>query len=80
VRSCPGDPTARLAEQVAPGRLAAALEGSALVEFVQLDEMLDAVTVVDGRIRWRTLGPLLPRAELEHAVTEFAEPQAEVGR
>lgn len=56
-RTRPGDPTIRPAEQIPPGRLASELGQSALVVFVQLDEVLYAVTAVEGRIRWRTLCP-----------------------
>jgi tetratricopeptide (TPR) repeat protein len=43
---------------VPPSRLAAALGESALVEFIQLDDCLTAVTVVGGRIRLWRLRPL----------------------
>jgi hypothetical protein len=43
---------------VPPSRLAAALGESALVEFIQLDGRLTAVTVVAGRIRLWRLRPL----------------------
>ena len=45
-------------EPVPPSRLAAALGESALVEFIQLDDRLIAVTVVAGRIRLWRLPPL----------------------
>jgi tetratricopeptide (TPR) repeat protein len=38
--------------------LSAALDSTALVEFIHLDGQLDAVTVVDGRVRLRRLQPL----------------------
>jgi tetratricopeptide (TPR) repeat protein len=46
------------AAPVPPSRLAAALGESALVEFIQLDGRLTAVTVVAGRIRLWRLRPL----------------------
>jgi tetratricopeptide (TPR) repeat protein len=44
--------------------LTAALDGAGLVEFIQLDGVLHAVTVVDGRARLRQLGALDPVRDL----------------
>jgi len=44
--------------------LSGALGELALAEFVQLDDVLHAVTVVEGRVRLRRLGPLAPVREL----------------
>ena len=40
--------------------LAEALRGAAVVEYVALDERLRVITVVDGHVRMRDLGPLAP--------------------
>ena len=44
--------------------LASALGAAALVEYVELDGQLGALTVVDGRGRWSPLGPVPPLREL----------------
>jgi hypothetical protein len=62
-RRRPGDPLAQAPELPALGELSAALAATALVEFVQLDDALHAVTLVDGRARLRRLGPLAPVRE-----------------
>jgi Flp pilus assembly protein TadD len=53
-----GDAVTRLARPVRLDVLAAALRGLALVEFVQLDGDLHAVSIVDGRLRLHHLGSL----------------------
>jgi tetratricopeptide (TPR) repeat protein len=52
-----GDSPAAPAPPVAAADLAAALGGAALVEYVHLDGVLHAVTLVDGRVRAHRLGP-----------------------
>lgn len=52
-RRYPGDPTRRPAAPVRPGELD--LGESALVEFVQLERTLYALSLVDGRLRLHTL-------------------------
>jgi hypothetical protein len=44
--------------------LASALGGAALVEYVELDGQLGALTIVDGRARWSPMGPVSPVQEL----------------
>ena len=44
--------------------LAEALRGAAVVEYVALDERLRVITVVDGHVRMRELGPLAPVLDL----------------
>ena len=44
--------------------LAEALRGAAVVEYVALDERLRVITVVDGHVRMRDLGPLAPVLDL----------------
>ena len=44
--------------------LGAALGGSALVEYVELDGVLGALTVVEGRAAWHRIGPVEPVREL----------------
>ncbi|MEV0830278.1 CHAT domain-containing protein [Nonomuraea rubra] len=51
---------AALAAPVPPRELGRALGERALVEFVHVDEVMYAITVVDGRVRLRELGPLGP--------------------
>ena len=46
--------------------LAESLGDAALIEFVEVDEMLHAVTVVEGRPRLHALGPMAPLRELSH--------------
>jgi len=46
---------ARSAGPLRAGRLATALDGAALIEYVQLDDAFHAVTVVNGRTRWHAL-------------------------
>jgi tetratricopeptide (TPR) repeat protein len=53
----PGESHERLTGPVSPARLGAALGDRALVEFVQLDETLFALSLVDGKLRLHTLGP-----------------------
>jgi len=59
--------------------VAAELGTAALVEYVELDDMLHAVTVVDGRVRLHTLGPLAGvRHGLKHlpfALHRLADPR-----
>jgi tetratricopeptide (TPR) repeat protein len=55
-----GDSAAQPVGPVPLRRLSEALGGTALAEFVQLDGVLHAVTVVDGHARLRPLGPLAP--------------------
>ncbi|MDX3187344.1 CHAT domain-containing protein [Streptomyces sp. MN03-5084-2B] len=45
------------------GRLGAALGERALVEFLQVDDVLHALTIVDGRLRLHALGPAAPVAD-----------------
>jgi tetratricopeptide (TPR) repeat protein len=52
-----GDAAAGAGTPVKPAPLARALAGRALVEFVELDGTLWALTAVDGRIRLHRLGP-----------------------
>jgi tetratricopeptide (TPR) repeat protein len=59
-RQVPGDPTTVTTAVVAPSRLAGALGPAALLEYVQLDELLHVVTVIDGRVRVRSLGSIAP--------------------
>jgi CHAT domain-containing protein/tetratricopeptide (TPR) repeat protein len=56
-RQQPGDGAWRI-DQLPVERLAAALAGAALLEFVQLDDTLQVVTVIDGQVRLRRLEPL----------------------
>ncbi|GAA2214044.1 CHAT domain-containing protein [Nonomuraea monospora] len=49
-----------LAAPVPPRELGRALGERALVEFVHVDEVMYAITVVDGRVRLWELGPLAP--------------------
>jgi hypothetical protein len=44
--------------------LAEALGGAAVVEYVALDDQLRVITVVDGHVRMRDLGPLAPVLDL----------------
>jgi len=57
-RRQPGGSTGNTVGQVSVADLSAALGDAALVEFVQLEEMLHAVTVADGRARLIHLGPM----------------------
>ncbi|MDT4987405.1 MAG: hypothetical protein QOI74_1499 [Micromonosporaceae bacterium] len=57
-RRQPGEPAARPAAPVRPAVLAAALAGRALVEYVQLDGVLYALTLCDGRSRLRQLATM----------------------
>jgi tetratricopeptide (TPR) repeat protein len=66
-RGSAGDPV----PAVSVTSLAAALDGAALIEFMQVDGVLYAVAVVDGRTRLRTIGALDPvRNLVDH--TAFA--------
>jgi hypothetical protein len=49
---------------VSPAELAVALGGAALVEFVELDGMLRAVSVVGGQVRLRPIGPSAEAGDL----------------
>jgi tetratricopeptide (TPR) repeat protein len=53
-----GQRNGRLPGPVAPSRLSTALGEAALVEFMQLDGVLHALSLVDGRLRLRQLGPV----------------------
>jgi hypothetical protein len=53
-----GKRNGRLPGPVTPSRLSAALGEAALVEFVQLDGLLHALSLVEGRLRLRHLGPV----------------------
>jgi hypothetical protein len=53
-----GEPATQLPGPVPTDALAELLGGRALLEFVQLDGMLYAVSLVDGRARLRRLGPV----------------------
>ncbi|GIH89803.1 CHAT domain-containing protein [Planobispora siamensis] len=55
-------------EPVPADQLAQALGDAVLVEFVSLDGMLHAITVVDGRVRLRSLGALSPITDLVERV------------
>src|SRR6266516_4053995 len=57
-RRQPGGSTGNTVGKVSVADLSAALGDAALVEFVQLEEMLHAVTVADGRARLIHLGPM----------------------
>ncbi len=65
------------AAAVSLAELAAALADAALVEFVQLDGELHAVTVVDGQARLRHVGPLEP---LRHLIDHSASALRRLGR
>jgi tetratricopeptide (TPR) repeat protein len=67
-RRQPGTAPAASAAPVPLPRLSGALGDRALVEFVHLDEVLYAVTVVDGRARLRVLGPAPPVRRLVERV------------
>ncbi len=58
VRSRRGEPGTQLPGPVSIGRLAELLGDRALLEFVQLDGALHAVSLVGGRPRVRRLGPI----------------------
>jgi len=55
-RRRPGEPGARLAAPPHPEILGRALGGAALIEFIEVDDVLHAVTLVDGHIRLHRLG------------------------
>ncbi|HEU4426846.1 MAG TPA: CHAT domain-containing tetratricopeptide repeat protein [Pilimelia sp.] len=57
-RRQPGVPAGELTGPVRLPGLAGALGEAALLEFVRYDELLYAVTVIDGRVRLRSLGPV----------------------
>nr|WP_311131983.1 CHAT domain-containing protein [Nonomuraea gerenzanensis] len=57
-----------LAAPVPPRELGRALGERALVEFVHVDELMYAITVVDGRVRLRELGPVGPIRSLVERV------------
>lgn len=91
-RQRPGAPGTRAAQVPRPEDLARALGPAALVEFVDIDEVLHAVTLVDGDIRLHRLGDAPRAARLADAVslalhrlvvtgggTESFEPGAESG-
>jgi CHAT domain-containing protein len=59
-----GETDGELPDPVRPEAAAAALETRALVQYVQLDGVLHAITLVDGRIRLRTLGPMAQADDL----------------
>lgn len=61
--------TSQLPGPVPTEALADALGGHALLEFVQLDGVLHVVTLVDGRLRLRRLGPT---AEVELLLDQIA--------
>jgi CHAT domain-containing protein/tetratricopeptide (TPR) repeat protein len=63
-RSGPEPANVGLSRPVPPRLLAEALGERALVEFVQLDDVLHAVTVAAGRLRLHRLGPLPPIRQL----------------
>jgi tetratricopeptide (TPR) repeat protein len=63
-RRRPGEQIPRPARPVPLRALAAALGDAALIEFVQLDDTLHAVTVARGRVRLWRLGPAAPVREL----------------
>ncbi|WP_146607331.1 CHAT domain-containing protein [Spongiactinospora gelatinilytica] len=65
-RQAGGSPAA--AAVVSAREVAGALSGCALVEFVQLDDALHAVTVVDERVRLHRLGPYGPIRSLAERV------------
>jgi tetratricopeptide (TPR) repeat protein len=55
-RRRPGEPAPEPPDPVRPAAVAQALGDTALLEFVQLDGALHAITVVAGRVRLRRLG------------------------
>jgi len=75
-----GERGGRLPGPMAPSPLGAALGESVLVEFVQLDGALHGLSLVDGRLRLRALGPVAPVADLverlPHALHRLARPNA----
>lgn len=73
----PGDPV----PAVSVAQLAAALGDAALVEFIQLDQMLHAVALVDGRARLLQVAPTGPVGDLiersAFALRRLARPRTE---
>ncbi|WIV61802.1 CHAT domain-containing protein [Amycolatopsis nalaikhensis] len=63
-RRHPGTAAATPPSPVSSGRLTAALGEHALVEFLQLDGTLHALTLAAGRLRLHALGPVAPIADL----------------
>ncbi|MGH3794709.1 MAG: CHAT domain-containing protein [Pseudonocardiaceae bacterium] len=55
-RQRPGEPECRPAQPPRPDVLSQALGDAVLVEFIQVDDALRAVTLVDGRLRLHRLG------------------------
>jgi len=66
-RRQPGDPTTQAAAPVPLSSLIEALGHAALLEFIQLDETLHVLTVIDGHLRLREVGPVAQVRDLvEH--------------
>lgn len=63
-RKLPPGRSAAPAGPVSIGALAEPLRNNALIEFVQLDEELHALALVDGRLSLRPLGPVAPVRDL----------------
>lgn len=70
-RTLSGDAGGVLGSRESVGEIAAALGERALIELIELDATLYAVTVVDGRARLHTLGPVAEAADLQRRV-EFS--------
>lgn len=68
-RQRPGAPGIRAAQVPRPEDLARALGPAALVEFVDIDEVLHAVTLVDGTLRLHRLGDAAQAGRLADAVS-----------
>jgi CHAT domain-containing protein len=79
-RRQPGDAILRPPGQVPLGAVATALGHAALLEFVHLDDGMHAVTVIDGRTRFRSLGTTARVRELVNrvafALRRLARPRA----
>ncbi|HEU0090270.1 MAG TPA: CHAT domain-containing tetratricopeptide repeat protein [Pseudonocardiaceae bacterium] len=68
-RQQPGEPGSPTAEPPRPEILGRALGGAALVEFIEVDEVLQAVTVVNGAIRLHRLGAAAHVSRLADALS-----------
>ena len=83
-RRLPARPGSARARPRAVGDLAADLADAALVEYVEIDRMLHAVTLVDGRARLHSLGPVDEIGEslvhLPFALHRLARPRSSASR
>lgn len=68
-RQRPGEPGTRPAEPPRPETLGQALGGTALVEFIEVDDMLQAVTLVDGDLRLHWLSEAVTARRLADALS-----------